>query len=36
MLQKIENATIHKYGYEHCITQIVFRITHILRKVIGD
>lgn len=31
MLEKIENAVIHKYGYEHKITILVFWITHFLK-----
>ena len=31
MLEKIENAVVHKYGYEHKITIWVFRITDFLR-----
>ena len=33
MINKIENAVIRKYGYEHPLTIAVFKITEILRKV---
>lgn len=31
MINKIENAVIHKYGFESRITIAVFRLTEILR-----
>ena len=35
MINKIENAVIHKYGYEHKMTIIVFWVTHLMRKIWG-
>ena len=32
MLEKIENAVIRKYGYEHKITIIVFWITQFFKN----
>lgn len=32
MLEKIENAVIRKYGYEHKITIIIFWITQFFQK----
>ena len=32
MLEKIENAVIHKYGYEHKITIIIFWITQFFKN----
>lgn len=32
MLEKIENAVIRKYGYEHKITIIVFWITQLFKN----
>ena len=34
MLEKIENAVIRKYGYEHKITIIVFWIIHFLKIIL--
>ena len=34
MLKKIENAVIRKYGYEHKITIIIFRITYFSKKIL--
>lgn len=31
MIQKIENAVIHKYGYEHPLSILVFKITNFMR-----
>ena len=33
-IQKIENRTYQKYGYEHKVTFIVCWITHFLRKLV--
>lgn len=32
MLEKIENAVIYKYGYEHKITIIIFWIIQFFQK----
>ena len=32
MVEKIENAVIHKYGYEHKITIMVFWITQFFKN----
>lgn len=32
MMTKIENAVIRKYGFEHKITIMVFRITEIFHR----
>jgi hypothetical protein len=34
MLERIENAVIRKYGYEHKITIIIFRITYFSKKIL--
>ena len=34
MIKKIEDKVIHKYGYEHRITILVFWITHFLRIIV--
>lgn len=33
MINKIEDAVIRKYGFEHKITIAVFRFTEILRRL---
>lgn len=33
MIEKIENAVIRKYGFEHPMTIRVFNITYYLRKI---
>ena len=32
MINRIEDAIIHRYGFENRITITVFRVTEILRK----
>lgn len=34
MLEKIENAVIRKYGYEHKITIIIFWITQFFKIIL--
>lgn len=34
MLEKIENAVIHKYGYEHTITITIFWITQFFKIIL--
>jgi hypothetical protein len=36
MLEKIENAVVRKYGYEHKITIIIFWITHFFRIILDN
>ena len=35
-IEKIENKTIHKYGFENKKTIFVFKATEILRKIFWE
>ena len=34
LIQKIEDKTIRKYGFEHKKTILIFRMTEILRRLV--